>query len=126
MWFWWFMFICDLLVPVTMIVSGKIMGKHPPKDINGLIGYRTTRSMKNLDTWNFAHHYCGRLWWKIGWIMLVPSFLIHLPFYNKSESIIGILGAVICTLQCIIMIISIYPTERALKRYFTDEGIRKI
>lgn len=125
MWFWWFMFICDLLIPVTMIVSGKIMLKHPPKSINGWIGYRTTRSMKNLDTWNFAHYYCGRLWWKIGWIMFVPSFIIHLPFYYESESAIGILGAILCTLQCIIMIVSIYPTERALKRNFTDEGIRK-
>lgn len=66
MWFWWFLFCCDLLVPVTMIVSGRIMWKHPPKNINGLMGYRTSRSMKNMDTWLFAHDYCGRLWWKIG------------------------------------------------------------
>ena len=102
--FWLFMLICDLLVPIIMIVGGRIMWKHCPKHINGIYGYRTTRSMKNMDTWKFAHDYCGKLWWKIGWIISVPSLLIPIPFYG------------IC---------SVFPTERALKEKFTDEGIRK-
>ncbi|MDO4554333.1 MAG: SdpI family protein, partial [Lachnospiraceae bacterium] len=28
--------------------------------MNGLKGYRTSRSMKNMDTWKFAHEYSGR------------------------------------------------------------------
>ena len=47
------------------------MWKHCPKHINGMLGYRTTRSMKNMDTWKFAHDYCGKLWWKIGWVMIL-------------------------------------------------------
>ncbi len=125
MWFWWFMFVCDLLVPILMIVAGNMMWKHSPEKINGIIGYRTARSMKNKDTWNFAHDYCGRLWWKIGWIMLLPSIVIQIPFYHASENIIGILGAILCTIQCIVLIASIFPTERALKRTFTDEGMRR-
>ncbi|MBO5057040.1 MAG: SdpI family protein [Lachnospiraceae bacterium] len=62
MWFWWFMFVCDLLIPVFMIICGRMMWKNSPKSINGIIGYRTTRSMQNKDTWRFAHDYCGRLW----------------------------------------------------------------
>ena len=52
MWFWWFMFICDLIIPVVMVIGGRMMWKHCPKHINGMSGYRTTRSMKNMDTWN--------------------------------------------------------------------------
>lgn len=55
------LFICNLLIPVVVIVTGRIMWKHYPKNINGLVGYRTTRSMKNMDTWRFANEYCGRL-----------------------------------------------------------------
>ena len=44
MWFWWFMLICDLLIPITMVVAGRMMWKHCPKHINGMFGYRTTRS----------------------------------------------------------------------------------
>ena len=78
--FWWFMFFCDLQVPAVMIFGGRMMWKHPPGKINGIIGYRTSRSMKNKETWKFAQEYCGRLWWKIGWLMLAPSAILHIPF----------------------------------------------
>lgn len=125
MWFWWFMFVCDLLIPVLMIVCGRMMWKHAPGNINGIIGYRTARSMKNIDTWKFAHDDCGRLWWKIGWGMLVLSAVIQFPFYSSSVNWIGTVGGVLCVIQCIILIVSIFPTERALKATFTDEGRRR-
>ena len=39
------LFFCNLLIPVVVIVTGRIMWKHYPKNINGLVGYRTTLSM---------------------------------------------------------------------------------
>ena len=53
---------CDLIVPIVMIIGGRMMWKHCPKSINGIVGYRTHRSTKNMDTWKFAHEYCGKLW----------------------------------------------------------------
>ncbi len=125
MWFWWFIFVCDLLIPILMIIAGNMMWKHAPEKINGIIGYRTARSMKNTDTWKFAQDYCGRLWWKMGWIMFIPSVVIHFPFYQSSENVIGIVAAIVCTIQCLILVFTIFPTERALKRTFTEEGIRR-
>ncbi len=118
MWFWWFILICDLLIPVLMIVLGRIMWKLPPGSINGIIGYRTSRSMKNDKTWKFAQEYCGKLWWKAGWVMLIPSVLLHLPFYRSLANTIGALSAILCIVQCIAMIVPIFFTERALKRNF--------
>ncbi len=125
MFFWWFMLICDILTPIVMIVGGWIMWKHAPKKINGIMGYRTTRSMKNMDTWKFAHEYSGRLWWKIGWIMLLPSIAVHIPVYGKSDNAIGIVGGILVTIQIAVLIASIFPTEKALKKTFTDEGVRR-
>lgn len=125
MWFWWFLFACDLLIPILMIVFGRMMWKHPPKKINGIVGYRTPASMKNTDTWKFAHEYCGRLWWKMGWVLFVPSAAVHVPFYRGSEAVIGTVSGILCAVQCVILIVSIFPTERALRRNFTREGIRK-
>ena len=125
MWFWWLMFAFDILIPVIMLVSGRIMWRHPPKDINGFVGYRTARSMKNMDTWKFAHEYLGRLWWRIGFIMLIPSIAAHLLSYSKSENFIAVLACILETIQCIVLIASIFPAERALKRNFTKEGIRR-
>ncbi len=125
MWFWWFMFCCDILIPVTMIVCGQMMRKHCPKNINGLMGYRTSRSMKNMDTWKFAHEYCGKLWWKIGWIILIASIMVHIPFYGTDYNTIGAVGGILVAIQVIILITSIFPIEIALKRNFTDDGIRR-
>ncbi len=123
--FWWFIFACDLLIPIMMFCFGRIMWKHTPKDINYIFGYRTIRSMKNDDTWKFAHEHCGRLWWKIGLIMLVPTVLVHIPFYNSNENAIVIVATILMTIQIVVLIASIFPTERALKKTFNDDGTRK-
>ena len=125
MWFWWFMFICNMLYSVTMIVAGWFMWKHSPKKINSVVGYRSKRSMINMDTWKFAHENCGKRWWKIGWIMLVPTILIQIPFYGKSDDLIGWIGLGICIVECTILLVSIIPTEKALKEAFTEDGIRR-
>lgn len=125
MWFWWFMFVCNLLIPVILIIAGRIMWKHCPKKINTVYGYRTKRSMKNMDTWRFAHNYCGRLWWKIGWFSLFPSAVVQIPFFESSEDVIGIVGGIICMIQVVILIASIFPTEAALKKTLNDDGTRR-
>lgn len=125
MWFWWLMLICDLIIPIIMLVVGRMMWKHCPKQINRVIGYRTARSMKNMDTWKFAHEYCGQLWWRIGLIMLVPSVIIHIPFYCSDDNIIGIVTLILVAIQVIVLIASIFPTEAALKKRFNDDGTRR-
>ena len=125
MWLWWFWLICDLFIPLVMIVVGRMTWKHCPKNINSLIGYRTTRSMKNMDTWKFAHEYCGKLWWKLGWLIMILTALMYIPLYQSNDNIIEIAGVVLMTIQCTVLIISIYPTEKALKEHFTDDGTRK-
>ena len=119
------LFICNLLVPLLMIIFGRIMYKHAPKSINGVYGYRTSMSMKNEDTWKFAHDYCGRLWYKIGLIMLIPSVLVQLPFVKSSTDTIGIMTVVLETVQICVMIASIFPTEKALRKTFDKYGNRK-
>ena len=125
MWFWWFMLACDMLIPALMIGFGILMLKKPPKEINGLFGYRTAMSMKNMDTWRFAHDYAGSLWWKIGLIMAVPSIVVHIPFYNASEEAVSVLGIVVTTVQCIVLIAMIFPVENALKKTFNPDGTRR-
>lgn len=125
MWFWWFMFICNLLIPALLILAGRWMWKNPPKEINSILGYRTKRSMRNMDTWKFAHEYCGKLWWKIGWGILIPSVLMQIPFIHSSDDTIGLVSGIICAVHCVLLVGAIYPTEKALKKTFTDEGERR-
>ena len=114
-----------LFVPVIMIFTGWLMWKHCPKEINYIWGYRSNRSMKNPDTWKFAHDYCGRLWWKLGWILLLPSVLIPLPLLRAGALSPETAITVICLAQCAILLATILPVEKALKKTFTDDGTRR-
>ena len=123
--FFWVLFACCLLTPVIMLLAGWMMWKHCPREINGLLGYRTARSMKNQDTWRFAHAYCGRLWWRGGWVLLLLSALGMLPFMHSSGDPLGTACIVFCLGQAALLVLSIFPTERALRRTFDDEGQRR-
>ena len=125
MWFWWFMFICNLMIPLLMILLGRWMWKHCPQSINWALGYRSKRSMRNMDTWKFAHEYCGKLWWKLGWITLIPTIALQIPFYHSNEDVVGSVGSMICTIHVILLIVSIFPTEAALKKTFGEDGTRR-
>lgn len=122
--FWIFMLICTLMLPVFMIILGNVFVKHPPETINNVYGYRTTMSRKNQETWDFAHNYCGKLWIKIGWILLPVSFLIMLPTLGKGDNPIGFVGGTFTLLQCLVLIGSIFPVEYALKKRFDKDGNR--
>lgn len=123
--FWIFMLVMDLLIPFSMIGFGRFFLKHPPKEVNGVYGYRTSMSMKNKDTWAFAHRYFGRLWYAGGWILLPVSVLPMLFVIGKAEDAIGTIGGVICIVQMVPMLGAIVPTEIALKKHFDRNGNRK-
>lgn len=116
--FWIGMTVCNLLVPLIMLISGYCMEKHPPRTINGLIGYRTKRSMKNKDTWEFAHACCGRLWKKMGAAMLAAALLVMICLFGKGEDAVGIAATVLITLETLALVLSMIPVERALKNHF--------
>lgn len=114
------MFCCNLLIPITMLLIGRSFEKSAPKEINGLYGYRTTRSMKNKDTWQFAHAYCGKLWRWIGKVLLPISIVVSLFSIGMDEDGVGTIGGILCMVQVVCMVGSIFPVERALKKKFGE------
>ena len=42
-------------------VAIKVLKPEFSEDVNFVFGYRTSMSMKNKDTWEFAHKYCGKV-----------------------------------------------------------------
>ncbi len=123
--FWIFMFLMDLLIPLTMVVLGKRFMSNPPKKINAVFGYRTAMSMKNNETWKFAHKYCGKLWFLCGLALLPISIIPMLFVFNKGSDVIGVAGGIICMIQLFALIGSIFPTETALRKTFDENGIRR-
>lgn len=123
--FWLFMLAVDLLIPITMLGFGKAFVDKPPERINCFFGYRTAMSMKNRDTWTFAHRYVGRLWRRIGGILLPVSVLPLLAALGRGTAVIGTVGGAVCCAQVVPLLVSFLPTERALRRTFDPDGLRK-
>ncbi len=123
--FWIFMLIINLLLPLIMIGFGKYFSKNAPKNINMTFGYRTSMSMKNKETWIFAHKYCGKIWFFSGLIMLPLSVAVMLLVVGGSENIVGTVGVILCILQTIPIIISIILTEKALEKTFDESGNKR-
>ncbi len=81
--------------------------------------------MQNMDTWKFAHEHFGKQWWKIGWIILLPSVLVLLPVYNSTENIISVVFLAVEAIQMVFLLYPISRTERALKSKFGDPKAAK-
>ena len=124
MFFWLFMLSMDLLIPVCMIGLGQRFLKSAPKKINPVFGYRTTMSMKNQDTWAFAHSYCGKLWVQCGKILLAASVAVMLFFLGKDISKVSAAGTAVCIVQTIVMVGTLFPVEHALEKTFDKDGNR--
>ncbi|WP_315108837.1 SdpI family protein [Clostridium intestinale] len=126
MWEEIFIFVSNLIIPAIMLFFGMIFKNQGPKKINGIYGYRTSMSMKNKETWDFAHRYCGKLWTKLGLIILFISIIISLIILSFDEKIQGIVVAIVVTAQTILLIVSIFPVEKELKKNFDKDGNRRI
>ena len=114
-----------IIIPALMIICGKYYIKKAPKNINHFVGYRTTRSMKNKETWEFAHNYMGKLWYKYGIVLFVISAALMLLTMGQDEDAVGGLAAIITTVQVFVMIVPCVLTEKALKENFDEDGNRK-
>ena len=123
--FWIFMLAMGLLFPVVMILFGTIFMKSAPKKINYILGYRTDMSMKNRDTWEFAHKYFGKLWIRYG-LLLIPITVIPMLYViGNSENVVATVGLIVSFVNTVTLIVPIFFTEKALNRTFDKDGKRK-
>jgi len=107
----------------TMMIFGWVFIKHPPKNINYVYGYRTSRSTKNEETWQFAHRTAGGIWLKLGSFGTIVSLLIIFlyDYYGVQENWYLYLTYV----QLVLLLVVLPLTERKLKKNFNKDGSRK-
>lgn len=119
------LFICILIIPLIMIVIGIIYTKKKKlSKPNAFVGYRTSLSMKNEDTWFYANKLMGKVFLIFGSIILVSSSLIMIPFINKTESVINNAVIVITLVQTLLIALSAIPVEVKLRKTFDKDGKR--
>ena len=119
------MFLVNLLLSIIMLGFGASFLDKAPKKINPLFGYRTTMSMKNDDTWAFAHKYVGRIWLVCGLGMLLITIVAMLVTMGKDGAVVGTVATVLIISQMSLIAGSIVPTEIALHKTFDEDGNRR-
>ena len=123
--YWIFMLAMGLLFPAIMILFGAVFTKTAPKKINYIFGYRTVMSMKNRETWEFAHKYIGKLWFRFG-LLLIPITVIPMLFViGNSENVVAAVGLIVSFVNTVTLIVPIFFTEKVLSKSFDKDGNRK-
>jgi len=115
----------NLLIPLTMICFGRRFSRRAPEKINHFFGYRTARSMKNMDTWVFAHKCIGKIWYRLGLTLIPVTILAMIAIYKRDIDTIGMIGGGFTLIQCFILVLTIIPVERALKKEFDEYGRKR-
>ena len=108
-------FIILFLVGIVLFFSSILMNLKPPKNINRIYGYRTKRSMKNQEVWDYAQLYSSgqmRLW---SLVLIAGSFLgFYLTLNEVFQSILA------CLISISVCFVPVYFTEKELKNKFKD------
>jgi len=118
----WTNLLLGIMVPAIITVIGAIFKKYPPKKINSFAGYRTVRSMKSQEAWDFANRYSARLMLSCGIILLAVSAAIMLLVRDASEDVQAMVMVILCTVQTGTIVLTIIPVERALKERFDEQS----
>lgn len=125
MMFWIFMAVMSLIIPLTMIIFGRLFVNKAPDDINFVFGYRSSMSMKNRLTWEFAHKTVGRIWYRAGIVMMPLSLAAMIFMADRDVDTVGWFGGGLVIIQCVVMVLTIFPVEKALKEKFNENGVPK-
>lgn len=120
--FGYIMLLVILIMPLMMVGFGLLLMKNPPKKINSYYGYRTRRSVRSQETWDFAHYFFGKLWLVCGLVSLPISLVPLCLVLGKSEQVISVAGLIVLGIQTLLLLVTILLTERALMKNFDEFG----
>ncbi|ENQ3077017.1 SdpI family protein [Bacillus multifaciens] len=99
----------SLLIGIIFILSALLLKKYPPSDINAAFGYRTRRSMKNIELWHAGNKYSAEIMRQNGFFMMLIGSIISLTF-RYPHTIIALIA-----LMILLIIIMFLRVETKLK-----------
>ncbi|MGG7078308.1 SdpI family protein [Clostridium sardiniense] len=109
----------SLLCGFIFLITGILLTLNPPRNRNGVLGYRTSMSMLNQDTWNEAQKYSGMSMSFFG----ILNIIFALWFYILPISINADKFQLIFFI--ITSVLMIYLDELHLNKLFNKDGTRK-
>lgn len=115
---------CSMVIPLMMIFFGMAFKKGYPRKINKFFGFRTAMSMKNSETWLFAHNLCGKIWLFLGFVLFFLTLVFIVFVIYKKNINVETIVVINLSVQAICMLATIIPVEKNLKKNFDESGKR--
>lgn len=112
-----FFWIVDLLIPATVLAMGLVFTLHPPRRANMFYGYRTQRSMASPQAWDEAHRFSGRIYTRVGPVLLAFVVAAKLLVPLRPE----MLSLALLPFSFAALIIPIFFVEKHLKELPTNK-----
>lgn len=104
-------FSLDGLCSAIFLIIFFITYRFPPKKINSLYGYRTSRSMKNQNNWEFAQSFSSIQFLKSSVVLLLVSLIgLYLDLNKTLDTVLAF------AFLALSLAYPIYKTETALKQ----------
>lgn len=120
---WISMLLICMLMPLSLIFMWYFCPRI--KSVNSWMGYRTARSTKNSETWEFAQKSCADNSLKMFLPTAALTLIIMLFVLNKEDKVIQYVGLGIMMAQLLSYGAVLYLTEKDLKKEFDDRGKRR-
>ena len=109
-------FYLSLMSGITAISAGLALRFFPPKNRNWFYGYRTKRSSKSQESWDFAQRHSSNGLILFGIIPLALAPLDFVVDFNETNG-----AAFGIALLLLILVVPILRTEKELKNRFDKE-----
>lgn len=112
------MYAIFFVLPLTSLIAGYSSLNNPPKEINGIKGYRTKLSMASQEAWDYANKRMGQLFLKNSTYMLalglVAAIILLVTKVNYTNVTFSIAIVVIVVLQTLLMTLPMAKVEQEL------------
>ena len=90
-------------IPIIVLIMGLGMYFFPPKKINSFVGYRSNKSMKDQESWDYAQKMSGFISVILGFVMLISTIIAYtilkqqgkFGFYSTNIILLIQLGALL-------------------------------
>ena len=122
---WGIILVVVIVFGITMIGFGFLFERHSPKKVNFVFGYRSFRSMKNQETWDYGNKLNGLLLSRLGIVLFICSIAALIFAHGSSDTAIRNVGIVIVVVHAVLVVSSALATELALHRHFDNDGNRR-
>lgn len=116
---------CTMVMSLIFLVGGYSLRKTAKRKINHVIGYRTSLSMKNEDTWAFANDELGKIWIKIGWFIVPFTILFNVVFAFVKLNCYEMVCVLFVIGEIVVLFITRAIVESKMRRTFNRDGSRK-